>query len=165
MDFEFSSKEELYHRVGPALRSKVMELKRFGYSYIKETDVWNFLIETKWCKAHDLMLSDIVNDILKTNNEKIDRITLGVAGSHNVSNSLECIALCLWYKLPIEMIKEGLIGFTGASRRLEYKGKFNGADVYDDYGHHPTEIVATSNSVKNKKHNKSREMRAKQALL
>ncbi len=80
------------------------------------------------CASYDLM----------HNNEKIDRITLGVTGSHNVSNSLECIALCLWYKLTIDMIKEGLIGFTGASRRLEYKGKFNGADVYDDYGQHPT---------------------------
>ena len=39
---------------------------------IKEVDIWNYLIETKWCKGHDLMLSDIVNDILKTNNEKID---------------------------------------------------------------------------------------------
>ncbi len=72
MDFEFSSKEELYQRVKPALRAKAMELKRLGYSHIKENDVWNYLIETKWCKAHDLMLSDIVNDILRANNEKID---------------------------------------------------------------------------------------------
>ena len=63
MDFEFSSKEELYQRVSPALRAKVMELKRLGYPYIKEVDIWNYLIETKWCKGHDLMLSDIVNDI------------------------------------------------------------------------------------------------------
>ena len=53
------------------------------------------------------------------------------------------------------MIKEGLIGFTGASRRLEYKGKFNGADVYDDYGHHPTEIKATADSILKKKFNSS----------
>ena len=53
------------------------------------------------------------------------------------------------------MIKEGLIGCTGASRRLEYKGKFNGADVYDDYGHHPTEIKATADSILKKKFNSS----------
>ena len=72
MDYEFSSKEELYQRVGPALRSKVNELHRFGYSYIQEIDVWNYLIESKWCKSKDLMLSDIVNDILHTKNERID---------------------------------------------------------------------------------------------
>ena len=103
----------------------------------------NISYNDEGCASYDLM----------HNNEKIDRITLGVAGSHNVSNSLECIALCLWYKLPIDMIKEGLIGFTGASRRLEYKGKFNGADVYDDYGHHPTEIKATADSILKKKFN------------
>lgn len=72
MDYEFSSKEELYQRVGPALRAKVCELKRFGFSYIQEQDIWNFLIETKWSKSRDLMLYDIVDDILNSENKKID---------------------------------------------------------------------------------------------
>lgn len=72
MDIEFSSKEELYQRVKPALKAKTMELKRVGYSYIREIDIWNYLIEIKWSKSRDLMLSDIVNDILKTDNKKID---------------------------------------------------------------------------------------------
>lgn len=72
MDIEFSSKEELYQRVKPALKAKAMELKRVGYSYIREIDIWNYLIEIKWSKSRDLMLSDIVNDILKTDNKKID---------------------------------------------------------------------------------------------
>lgn len=72
MDIEFSSKEELYQRVKPALKAKAMELKRVGYSYIREIDIWNYLIEIRWSKSRDLMLSDIVNDILKTDNKKID---------------------------------------------------------------------------------------------
>lgn len=72
MDIGFSSKEELYQRVKPALKAKAMELKRVGYSYIREIDIWNYLIEIKWSKSRDLMLSDIVNDILKTDNKKID---------------------------------------------------------------------------------------------
>lgn len=72
MDIEFSSKEELYQRVKPALKAKAMELKRVGYSYIREIDIWNYLIEIKWSKSRDLMLSDIVNDILKIDNKKID---------------------------------------------------------------------------------------------
>lgn len=72
MDYQFSSKEELFKRVGPALRSKVNEVHRIGYSYIQELDIWNYLIETKWCKSKNLMLSDIVNDILHTKVEDID---------------------------------------------------------------------------------------------
>ena len=82
-------------------------------------------------------------------------IKLSVAGLHNVSNSLACIAICDYYKLPKMNIKDALSKFTGASRRLEYKGIFNGASVFDDYAHHPTEIKATANSIKNKKYNKS----------
>ncbi len=86
---------------------------------------------------------------------KLSTIKLNVAGIHNVLNSLECIALCLWYGLDIESIKKGLLNFKGASRRLEYKGKFKGASVYDDYAHHPTEVKATSKAILNKKFNES----------
>ena len=72
MDYEFSSKEELFQRVKPALNAKVGELHRFGYTYINQIDVWNYLIENIWIKSKDLMLSDIVNDILHTDNKKID---------------------------------------------------------------------------------------------
>ena len=72
MDYEFSSKEELLQRVKPALNAKVGELHRFGYTYINQMDVWNYLIENIWIKSKDLMLSDIVSDILHTDNKKID---------------------------------------------------------------------------------------------
>ena len=72
MDYEFSSKEELFQRVKPALKAKVNEFKRLGYKYVQEMDVWNYLIENVWCKAKDLMLSDIVNDILHVKIKKID---------------------------------------------------------------------------------------------
>ena len=72
MDYEFSSKEELFQRVKPALNAKVGELHRFGYTYINQMDVWNYLIENIWIKSKDLMLSDIVSDILHTDNKKID---------------------------------------------------------------------------------------------
>lgn len=81
MDCEFSSKEELYQRVGPALRTKVNELHRMGFTYIQEIDVWNYLIESKWCKSKDLMLFDIVNDILQTENKKFDEYVKMKIGS------------------------------------------------------------------------------------
>lgn len=69
---EITSKEELYKRVKPALRAKKRELSRLGYYYIKETDIWNYLIQSKWLKSHDLMLSDVVDDILNSSNRKLD---------------------------------------------------------------------------------------------
>ena len=81
---------------------------------------------------------------------------LSIPGKHNVLNALACIALCNNYGIGYEFIKSALLKFTGAHRRFEFKGKIDGkASVYDDYGHHPTEIVATANSLMNKKYNKS----------
>ncbi len=93
-------------------------------------------------------------DCLK-NGEKYVHIKLSVAGNHNVLNSLACIGICDFYKVPKEAIEKALKSFTGASRRLEYKGSFNDATIFDDYAHHPTEIMATANAVKNKKYNES----------
>ena len=72
MDYKFSSKEELYKRVGPALRAKKANLEREGYTYITEVDIWNYLIQEKWIKSQNLMLCDIVDDILKVNNEEVN---------------------------------------------------------------------------------------------
>ena len=80
---------------------------------------------------------------------------LHVPGMHNVLNALACIALCSEYGISSKDIKSGLSKFTGANRRFEYKGKVNGASIFDDYGHHPTEIVATAKALMNKTYNKS----------
>ena len=84
-----------------------------------------------------------------------ERIKLHVPGMHNVLNALGCIALCNEYGLTKQEIKNGLSKFTGVGRRFEFKGKVNNASIYDDYGHHPTEIVATSKALMNKKYNES----------
>ena len=84
-----------------------------------------------------------------------ERIKLHVPGMHNVLNTLGCIALCNEYGLDKESIKNGLSKFTGVGRRFEFKGKVNNASIYDDYGHHPTEIIATAKALMNKKYNES----------
>ena len=89
------------------------------------------------------------------NNTFFKTITLSVPGMHNVMNALACVAVCQAYGIERESIKNALLKYTGAHRRFEYKGSFNGVNVYDDYGHHPTEIVATANALKQKKYNKS----------
>lgn len=90
-----------------------------------------------------------------SNDEFYERIKLNVPGMHNVLNALSCIALCTKYGIDKKIIKNALLKFTGANRRFEFKGKINNASVYDDYGHHPTEIIATAKALMNKKYNKS----------
>lgn len=72
MDIEFNSVSELYNRLLPALRSKVTELKNNGYDYLNVNDVWNYLKDTRWQNSHNLTLSDMVSDILYSDNELID---------------------------------------------------------------------------------------------
>ena len=71
------------------------------------------------------------------------RVKLAVSGEHNVYNALAAAACGILTGLKTDLIVKGLGNFKGASRRLELKGELNGARVYDDYAHHPTEIAAT----------------------
>lgn len=89
------------------------------------------------------------------NNEFYCKIKLSVPGSHNVLNALACICLCDSYGITAEEIEKALLKFTGAHRRFEFKGKLNGARIFDDYGHHPTEIKATADSLRNKNYHES----------
>ena len=89
------------------------------------------------------------------NNNFFKTITLSIPGIHNVMNALACIAVCYNYGLEREDIKNALLKYTGAHRRFEFKGSFNDVNVYDDYGHHPTEIIATAEALKQKKFNQS----------
>ena len=88
-------------------------------------------------------------------NEFYEHIKLSIPGKHNVLNALACIALCDVYGISKENIKVALAKFKGADRRFEFKGMLNGAKVYDDYGHHPTEVLATAKALKNKQFNES----------
>lgn len=67
---EFKSINELYIRVIPALNLKVNDALRLGFNMKKE-DIWNYLMITKWRNSSNLMLSDIVNDILKVDLELV----------------------------------------------------------------------------------------------
>ena len=88
-------------------------------------------------------------------NEFFAHFKLSIPGRHNVLNALSCIALCDTYGISVDCMKSALEKFTGADRRFQFKGIVNGAKVYDDYGHHPTEVSATAKALNNKKFNKS----------
>ena len=74
-------------------------------------------------------------------------VTLHVPGLHNVKNALAAAAASICLGIRPNAVKYGLAGFNGAGRRFEFKGKYNGADVYDDYAHHPSELKALLDAV------------------
>jgi UDP-N-acetylmuramate--alanine ligase len=75
-------------------------------------------------------------------------INLNIAGKHNISNALASIATGLELAIPFKTIKKALEQIKGVKRRLEIKGEKKGVLVMDDYGHHPTEIMATLSAIR-----------------
>lgn len=79
--------------------------------------------------------------------ELFTSVSLHVPGMHNVSNALAAAASAIVLGVSPAAVRYGLAGFTAANRRFEYKGKYNGADIYDDYAHHPGELKALLDAV------------------
>jgi UDP-N-acetylmuramate--alanine ligase len=75
-------------------------------------------------------------------------INLNIAGKHNISNALASIAVGLELTISFKTIKKALEQIEGVKRRLEIKGEKKGILVMDDYGHHPTEIMATLTAIR-----------------
>lgn len=86
-------------------------------------------------------------DVVK-NNEKIINIEMHIPGKHNVLNGLAAFAVCFDMGVSAEGIKDAVEKFTGASRRFEFLGEYDGFMLADDYAHHPTEIKATLSAAK-----------------
>ena len=77
------------------------------------------------------------------NGEFICRVELSVSGYHNIYNALATAGVALICGIKPEFIASGIAAFTGAARRMELKGCVGGAQIFDDYGHHPTEVATT----------------------
>ena len=80
--------------------------------------------------------------------ESYCHLDMGVLGRHNALNALAASAAAWMMGIPGEAVSRGIQSFHGAGRRMEFKGSFHGADVYDDYAHHPDEVAATISAVR-----------------
>lgn len=102
----------------------------------------------------DLRAKDIVRGKLDVSFEIIDRnrslgrVVVGMPGRHNVLNALAAISVGIELDVPVNDIKKGLLNLGVLERRLEVKYEKAGITVLDDYGHHPTEISATLETVR-----------------
>lgn len=85
--------------------------------------------------------------ILLKGKDVLEEIELSIGGIHNVYNALAAIGVGMELDIKYEKIKKALKKFKGIKRRFEVK-KFKDLTIIDDYGHHPTEIIATLNTAK-----------------
>jgi UDP-N-acetylmuramate--alanine ligase len=102
----------------------------------------------------DVYARDIRNDGIRMNYDVIykgaflGRFDIPIPGRHNVLNTLASIIVGMELQIPLEVIKRSLSNFSGIQRRFELKGGYRGIKVIDDYGHHPSEIIATLKAAK-----------------
>ncbi|MFO0752310.1 MAG: UDP-N-acetylmuramate--L-alanine ligase [Thermodesulfovibrionales bacterium] len=75
--------------------------------------------------------------------KSLGSFAIPIPGKHNVLNSLAAIAVALELQIPLDAVTKALCSFSGIHRRFELKGEAKGVRVFDDYGHHPSEIKAT----------------------
>lgn len=81
-------------------------------------------------------------------------LDLQVLGKHNALNALAAAGAAWMLGIDGESVSRGLVAFGGAQRRLQFKGTFNGADIYDDYAHHPDELAATIEAIRSTDHSR-----------
>ncbi|TET41767.1 MAG: UDP-N-acetylmuramate--L-alanine ligase [Elusimicrobia bacterium] len=105
-------------------------------------------------KNYDFYAENIVYEEMHTefdlcfSGKNLGRLKLHFPGAHNVLNSLGAAAAGIELGVGFEKIRKAFLDFTGVSRRLEVKARKKDIVFIDDYGHHPTEIRVTLETIK-----------------
>lgn len=110
--------------------------------------IYSLNLDTEYCaKSITIENAQFYFDI-QSPIESIDRVTLGLPGTHNVENSIAAVAVVQQLGIKGDIIKEALRSFSGVKRRFDYRVKSDKVIYIDDYAHHPEELKATIGSVK-----------------
>jgi UDP-N-acetylmuramate--alanine ligase len=97
-----------------------------------------------------LGVEDVDDDMDEARAEELGDFSISLSGRHNVANALAVIATAVELNIELFKIRKYLEEFSGTARRLELKGEFKGAAIIDDYAHHPTEIKASLEALRQK---------------
>ncbi len=113
--------------------------KMITYGFSRQADI----------RASEVKKCDFSSNFnVNVGDNRIGNINLNLPGDHNILNALMAIAIALELNIPFDVISNSLNSFTGVYRRFELKGEAAGISIYDDYAHHPTEIIATLKGIK-----------------
>ena len=84
----------------------------------------------------------IVHNRKSGEDELVEDLILPMPGVHNVSNATAAITVATQLGISLDSIREGLLAFKGVRRRFTHTGSWQGVEIFDDYAHHPVEILA-----------------------
>ncbi|OGE30626.1 hypothetical protein A2631_03655 [Candidatus Daviesbacteria bacterium RIFCSPHIGHO2_01_FULL_44_29] len=125
-----------------------------------ESSFFKFLIRTKQAivaNIADFGVAHVLKDVMKeTSVTSVDysknqlNLDLIVPGKHNQQNASAVFQVGILLGIDPEIIRFSLENFTGVGRRFEMVGRYNGALVYSDFGHHPTEVSVTLEAAREK---------------
>ncbi len=110
--------------------------------------------EAEWAYTDATLEADKSHYTVLHHGKELGKITVRMPGKHNILNSLAALAASLEAGLSFDVIAQALATFDGVDRRFTLKGIFQGAEVFDDYGHHPTEIQCTAAVARKRAKNK-----------
>ena len=128
-------------------RQIVKSLKNKNFYTYGETESSNFMINrVRQHKSYSKF--DLVVNLPNKNYFKIKDITIPLLGIHNIRNTVGAIGVAITVGIPVDKIKKGLKNFKGVERRFNKIFTYNKVDFYDDYAHHPTEIMVVLQGVK-----------------
>ena len=130
--------------------SKIKNILTYGFSNNSNFKIKNLSFQkNKSVFDVEMCLPNKKKTILK-------KFEIPLIGSHNVKNATAAIAVSYFIGVSPIILKSGLKNFKGVERRFNKIFTYNGAEIYDDYAHHPTEIrevlSGVSNSYKEKKY-------------
>lgn len=139
-DFLLDSFREFSNKVSQKLVvAKGLPLEGLTYAIGEEADYVAFNLRV----GDGAYLFDV-----KTQSETIKDIEFSLPGRHNIMNALAALAMANLYGVELIEIKNRLKTFAGVQRRFSYKIKREKTVLIDDYAHHPTEIKAVHDSVR-----------------
>lgn len=138
----------------PDYYKSVAEYENAFVKFISSVSSDGFLV----IDSRDARLNDIARDartrVISVGSNDVPRFTLRLAGEHNLSNAALAYRAALELGVSDAEARKALANFKGTARRMELVGEKNGALIYDDYAHHPTEIKATLAALRAKHPNK-----------
>ncbi|MBX2808915.1 MAG: UDP-N-acetylmuramate--L-alanine ligase [Cellvibrionaceae bacterium] len=135
----------------PVVKSLMPNISRqvITYGFDKDNDYSAVAVSQRETTMRFRVTGDLLKE--KTQAASFD-VTLNIPGKHNVLNALAAIAVALDEGVGIEAIQQGLSQFKGVGRRFQIYGDYPVADgeamLVDDYGHHPREVQATINAIR-----------------
>lgn len=132
------------------IASKIVDKRILTYGFNKSASIRAENVDLKADRVvFDVVFSEYCLEKYKIKNpSEWKGFSLSMVGIHNVQNALSAIAIALELEISASTTKTAFSSFSGIKRRFTKIGELRGAQIIDDYAHHPTEIAATLNAAR-----------------